>query len=119
MAESELGNWRAMASKVVVVQSWREQGLSIRDTFLGFKGLEGDDVLHPRSLRSPCSPLRGLPHYGNWGSVIWTVVPATFQSKCLHLITLSMVMYHTIGSLAPHRELKFLNFQGKTNGGSS
>jgi hypothetical protein len=25
--------------------------------------------------------LRGIPHYGNWGPVMWTIVPATFQSK--------------------------------------
>ena len=31
---------------------------------------------------------------------MWIIVPATFQSKCLHLITLPMVMYHITGSLA-------------------
>jgi hypothetical protein len=49
-------------------------------------------------------PIRGFSHYGNWGSMMWTIVPATFQSKCLHLITLPMVMYHTTGSLAPQIE---------------
>ena len=52
-----------------------------------------------------CKTLRGLPHYGNWGSMMWTIVPATFQSKCLHLITLPMVMYHTTGSLVSHKLL--------------
>jgi hypothetical protein len=45
--------------------------------------------------------IRGLPHYNDWGLVMWTIVPETFLSKCLHLITLPMVMYHTTGSLEP------------------
>ena len=60
-----------------------------------------------------------LPHYGNWGSPMWTMIPATFQSKCLHLIALPMVVYHTTVSLAPHKERKFRTFRGKTNGSSS
>jgi hypothetical protein len=59
----------------------------------------------------PAITLRGLPHYGNWGSVMWTMVPATFQSKCLHLITLPMVMYHTTGSLAPRQSAKNQNLE--------
>ena len=50
--------------------------------------------------------MRGLPHYGNWGSPMWTIGPATFQSKCSHLVTLPMVMYHTTGNLASHKEPK-------------
>jgi hypothetical protein len=55
--------------------------------------------------------LRGLPHYGNWGLVMWTIVPASFQSKCLHLITLPMVMYHTTDSLAPRQSTKNQNLE--------